>query len=461
MEMNQNMLPSYRRADTEMTSLIFQLKKLIMQPSISAKNEGLDECAYIVNEMMHKAGINSTVYKINTKIPPIVYGEIQSKCNPKAKTLLFYNHYDVQPIDPIQAWSENPFGGNIKGNKIFGRGASDDKGELVTRIKAVECILKEKGDVPCNIKFFVEGEEEIGSPNIKRYIQMLKHKIYADAIIWEFGYIDTKNRPIINLGMKGMLYIQLLAYGASVPLHSSLAVLVKNPAWNLVKALVTLWDDKAGTILIKDWYNEAKGFRKEELDFVANQPIFDEIEFKTKYKIGRFLGDIKGANVRTALAGKPTCNISSITTGELQQNEIRTVIPSVAKANIDFRLVPAMEPQKQFERLGNHLKQHGFGSIHLKYIQGVKPSRTPPSHPFVRIARNSAEKSFGANAIINLSSAGSGPMHYFSEMFRCPCIALGCTSIYANIHSYDEYARIDLLNKGIKCIVSIIESMSE
>jgi acetylornithine deacetylase/succinyl-diaminopimelate desuccinylase-like protein len=452
-----------RIVDAEMGNLISNLQRLIREPSVSAKSQRLDLCANLVNDIMQKAGINSSVYYLDShnKVPqPVIYGEIRSRSNPFGKTILFYNHYDVQPIEPLNAWSIPPFGGLIYRNKIFGRGASDDKGELITRIKAVECILKEKGDVPCNIKFFVEGEEEIGSPNIGRYIQMLRQKIDADAVIWEFGYVDTKNRPIINLGMKGMLYVELAVHGPSTPLHSSLAVLVKNPSWDLVKALGTIWDEKRSIIPIREWYKDVVGFTKEELIFIANQALFDETDFKTKYKISRFLNDLKGNDVKKALAGTPTCNISGLHAGNGQQ-DTRTVIPSVARAKIDFRLVPKMEPKKQFDRLKDHLKRHGFGNVDVRYVHGVSASRTSHTNRFVKIVRDSAERTFGARAIINLSSAGSGPMHNFSQMLRCPCVAVGCTSIFANIHSYNEYASIDLLNKGTKCIISIIENMSQ
>jgi acetylornithine deacetylase/succinyl-diaminopimelate desuccinylase-like protein len=305
----------------------------------------------------------------NKTPPPIVYGEIKSRSNPYGKTILFYNHYDVQPVEPIKAWSVDPFGGLVDGNKIFGRGASDNKGELVTRIKAVECMLKNKGDVPCNIKFFVGGEEEIGSPNIERYMQILRNKIDADAIIWEFGYIDTKGRPIINLGVKGMLYVELVSYGPSMPLHSGLAVLVRNPAWNLVKALNTMWDEKRSLIPIKEWSKEVTGFTKEELVFISSQPMFDEIEFKKRYKINRLLSDIKGTS-RNAYLQQGGLHAGN------GPKEIKTIIPSVARAKIDFRLVPKMEPKKQFERLKNHLRQYGLGDIYVRFVHGVAASRT-------------------------------------------------------------------------------------
>jgi len=198
---------------------------------------------------MNDAGIKAELLYLekeakSDKIPPIVFGEVKSRSNPSGKTILFYNHYDVQPPDPLGLWNADPFSGNREGNFVFGRGSSDDKGELITRIKAVEYFLKETGDVPCNIKFLVEGEEEIGSSHIEEYLTRYKEKFQCDAVIWEFGYIDEKDRPIISLGMKGLLYVELTARGPNVDVHSSLAVVIENPAWRLVSALNTLRDER-------------------------------------------------------------------------------------------------------------------------------------------------------------------------------------------------------------------------
>ena len=201
------------------------------------------KCAELVSEIMSDSGISSellklddTLVKNSEQVSPIVYGEVRSKRNPNGKTILFYNHYDVQPAEPIELWHDDPFSGKIDGNLIYGRGASDDKGELITRIKAVEYLLKETGDVPCNVKFLVEGEEEIGSAHLEQYLTKYREKFSTDATIWEFGYVDEHERPIISLGMKGLLCVELHAKCANVDLHSSLAALVENPAWRLVHA---------------------------------------------------------------------------------------------------------------------------------------------------------------------------------------------------------------------------------
>jgi acetylornithine deacetylase/succinyl-diaminopimelate desuccinylase-like protein len=450
--------------DPHVKSLLSDLQTLVRQPSISFKKEGLEECATLVSSIMRQSGIYSTLLRHDdtslynrSTIPPIVYGEVKSKSNPNGNTLLFYNHYDVQPVEPIDRWNRNPFSGEIKDGKIFGRGAADDKGELIARIKAVEHLLRERGDVPCNIKFFVEGEEEVGSPHIGSYLQKFGQRLACDGIIWEFGYVDTQGRPIINLGMKGMLYVELVSRSLSDDLHSSLAVLVRNPIWNMVKALDTIWDDKNAKILIKDWYNEAKGFTADELALIQHQPPYDMGEFAKKYRINRFLKDFDREEIKRVLAGAATCNISGIDTGYIIQGA-KTVIPAFAKVKIDFRLVPNMNPALQFRRLRAHLREKGFSDIETRFIHGVSASRTSFKHPFVKILKNTAEKVYGKRSIVNLSSAGSGPMSIFVNTLRCPCVAAGCTSIFSNIHGPNEYADIKLLKKGTILMTEIIRN---
>ncbi|MEE8179076.1 MAG: M20/M25/M40 family metallo-hydrolase, partial [Nitrosopumilaceae archaeon] len=225
--------------DANIGELVSDLQSLIQQPSISAKNEGIEDCAKLVTKILKQSGIKSHILRLKKGIAPVVFAEVNSKKNP-TKTLLFYNHYDVQPVEPIELWTDKPFSGKIKGNKIFGRGASDDKGELITRIKAVQAFLKTNGDVPCNIKFLIEGEEETGSEHIDNYLKKYKKKFSCDGVIWEFGYIDSKNRPIVGLGMKGLLYVELSKKESVRDAHSSLAVIIKNPAWRLIEAVNTL-----------------------------------------------------------------------------------------------------------------------------------------------------------------------------------------------------------------------------
>jgi acetylornithine deacetylase/succinyl-diaminopimelate desuccinylase-like protein len=447
-----------------MKGLISDLQTLIRQPSVSARRVGLLECANLVAHIMLKSGITSEVLYLddlkNDKKdvpPPIVYGEVKSKANPNGRTILFYNHYDVQPEEPLELWKVDPFSGKVEGNYIFGRGSSDDKGELITRIKAVEYFLKKTGDVPCNVKFIVEGEEEIGSLHVEEYLTKYRHKLTCDGVIWEFGYIDERDRPIISLGMKGLLYVELLSKGPSRDAHSSLAVLIENPAWRLVRALNTMRDNN-GKILIRGWYKDVREFTPEELSLIANEP-FDEEEFKKEYGIDKFVNNATGIEARKAFVGMSTCNIAGLLSGYIGEGA-KTILPAEAKVKIDFRLVPDMIPEKQFELVKNHLKESGFeDDIDIKLIHGEAAVRMPSNHSFVKQVEESAKETFGS-AIISISSAGTGPMHSFAKVLGAPCVSIGSTYIYAKIHSPNEFARIDLLNKTTKCIGTILEKFA-
>jgi acetylornithine deacetylase/succinyl-diaminopimelate desuccinylase-like protein len=439
-----------------MNNLISDLQTLIRQPSVSAKNEGIEECAKLVKKLLKKSGLKSEILRLKKGVAPIVYGEIKSKQN-STKTLMFYNHYDVQPAEPFDLWDDPPFSGTRKGNKIFGRGATDDKGELITRIKAVEACLKTTGDVPCNIKFVIEGEEETGSAHIENYLKKYRKKFSCDGVIWEFGYVDAKNRPIIGLGMKGLLFVELSTKESIIDAHSSLAVLIKNPAWRLIDAVKTLRDSH-GKILIKDWYKEVKLFSKKDLELIRKEP-FDENVFKKEFGIKSFVGNKKGMSAKKALAGGATCNIAGFVSGYTGDGA-KTVLPGNALVKIDFRLVPKMDPKKQVMRLKKHLKSKGFTDVKIKVFHGEAAARTSSSQPFVTQVKEAADKSFG-KSILNVSNAGTGPMYTFVDILKAPCISIGSTYMFARIHSPNEFARVDLLKKTTKCICLIMENFGK
>ena len=440
--------------------LISDLQKLIKIPSVSARKQNLEECAKEIVAMMKRIGINAELIyyddQKNSAPPPLVYGEVKSKSNPNGKTLLFYNHYDVQPEEPRDLWEYEPFEGKVEGNLIYGRGASDDKGELVTRLKAIEFFLKQRGDVPMNIKFLIEGEEEIGSKNISKYLKKYNTKFKTDIVIWEFGYIDQEQKPIISLGMKGLLYVELTAQGASRDVHSSLAVLIENPALRIVQALSTLVD-REGNILIKDWFKEVKELSEKEILIIDSEP-FDEESFKKEYGISKFINNISGKRVKKALTSEPTCNIAGLNSGYSGPGA-KTITPSKAMVKIDFRLVPNMDPGLQFKRLKKHLVENGFEDIKVTLIHGEAAGRTALDNQYVKIIEKSANEIFG-DSIISISSAGTGPMYDFIDLLKAPCISIGGTYIFSRIHSPNEFAKIDLLEKTTKCMIKIIDNIS-
>ena len=441
--------------DKHRNELLNDLQTLIKQPSISAKNEGIEECSILVSKMLKKAGVSSEILRLNKNAAPLVFGEVKSKSNP-SKTLLFYNHYDVQPVEPIEEWEYPPFSGKIIGNKIFGRGASDDKGELITRIKAVESYLQEYNDVPCNIKFCIEGEEENGSENIEKYLKKFKKKFSCDGVIWEFGYIDTKNRPIVGLGMKGLLYVELSVKESIRDAHSSFATIIKNPAWRLIDALKTLRDSN-GKILIDGWNDDIIPLSQNDLKIIRKEP-FDANDFKKEYGIKKFVGDKNAFEAKKALVAGPTCNIAGIESGYTGDGA-KTVLPSTAKVKIDFRLVPNMDPKKQIKLLKLHLKRTGFDDVSIKVLNAEAAARTSTDEKIVDVVCDSAKKIFG-DYILNISNAGTGPMHAFVDVLHAPCVSIGSSFIFCRMHSPNEFAKIDLLNKTTKCLCMLIENFS-
>ena len=441
--------------DKNKNSLLTDLQTLIHQPSISAKNEGIKECSILVSKILKKSGIKTEILHLGKNAAPLVYGEVKSKNNPNT-TLLFYNHYDVQPVEPLELWDDPPFSGKIIGNKIFGRGASDDKGELITRIKAVESYLKTYGDVPCNVKFVIEGEEENGSENIGAYLKKYKKKFSCDGVIWEFGYVDTKNRPIVGLGMKGLLYVELSVKESVRDVHSSFATIIKNPAWRLIDALKTLRNSD-GKILIKGWHQDILPLSANDLKIIKKEP-FDANGFKNEYGIKNFVANKNAFEAKKALVAGPTCNIAGIESGYTGDGA-KTVLPSSAKVKIDFRLVPNMDPKKQVKLLKQHLKRNGFDDITIKVLNAEAAARTSTQEKIVDVVCDSAKEAFG-DYILNVSNAGTGPMHAFVDVLRAPCISIGSSYIFCRMHSPNEFAKIDLLKKTTKCFCILIENFS-
>jgi acetylornithine deacetylase/succinyl-diaminopimelate desuccinylase-like protein len=452
--------------DSRKEDLVADLQSLIRQRSVSAKKQGLEQCAAVVAGIMIKAGIDTRILKLpkdgaldeaSSTAPPIIYGEVKTKrkTSVPARTLMFYNHYDVQPEDPIELWEHDPYEGVIEGDYIYGRGSSDDKGELITRIKAVEYYLKMFGDVPCNVKFLVEGEEEIGSIHIGEYLSRYHDDFSCQGVIWEFGYINEQNIPIITLGMKGLLFVELTATGPNRDAHSSLAVLIENPAWKLVQALNKL-TDRTGRILIPDWDKEVRDLTESEKALLQTES-FDQVRFKTEYGIHSFLNNVQGTEVQNALVSMPTCNIAGMISGYTGEGA-KTIIPSTANVKIDFRLVPEMDPLVQFERLKKYLIENGFDerSLRVRFLHGEAASRTSVDDPFVGAVSESALEVYG-DAKISVSSPATGPMHSFSKYLNVPCISIGSTCIYSKMHSPNEFARTDLLLKTTKCICGIMD----
>ena len=303
----------------------------------------------------------------------------------------------------------------------------------------------------------IEGEEEVGSPHIEKYLKKFKKKFLCQGIIWEFGHVDSKNRPIVGLGMKGLLFVELISKESIRAAHSSLAVLIKNPAWRLIEAVKSLRDSN-GRILIKDWYKEVRPLTKTDLKIIKAEP-FDDAAFKKEFGIKSFVGHKKGFEAKKALVSGATCNVAGFVSGYVEKG-VKPVLPAKALVKIDFRLVPDMDPTQQAQRLKKHLKKKGFGDLKVKVHHGVAAARISSSNPFVSQVKNAADESYG-QSILNVSNAGTGPMHSFVKILGAPCISIGSTYMFSRIHSPNEFARIDLLKKATKCICLIMDKFGK
>ena len=437
----------FGRIDSNREKSVEVLKELVAQPSGSASGQGIRECAELVRRLLADLGAEAKTFDIGEG-SPVVAGEIRSRANPK-KTVLFYNHYDVQPPEPLELWETPPFEPSVRDGRMYGRGAADDKGELAGRLALVRAFLEARGDVPCNFKFLFEGEEEVGSIHLHEYLERYPELFKADAVVWEFGGVDARGRPNVILGVKGILYVQLTASGASRDAHSSLGAIVENPAWRLVGALNTI--KKGDRITVPGWYEGVRKLTREEMALVKRQP-YHAPSVKEDLGIRRFIGGMGAEEAKLALVGKPTCTICGLNSGYTGPGS-KTVLPKEAFAKIDFRLVPDQDPGDLRRKLAKHLVKQGFGDVKVTYSEGERAKRTSHRAPIALAAREAAAEVYSAEPVVTVSSAGTGPMY----LFDAPCVAIGGGSAFSHAHAPNENLRLDLFAKGMKWVAATVE----
>lgn len=431
-----------------------QLRTLCRQPSVSAQNLGLDEAAQLVRKLLLDTGFQVELFH-PSKGPPVVFGELQSKRG--GKTLVLYNHYDVQPADPVELWTNSPFSAVLENGRVYARGASDNKGNIVSRLLAISAFLKARGDVPVSLKWVIEGEEEIGSPHFSEFIEKYKTRLGGDSAIWEFGGLDYDDRPLVTLGLKGMLYVEFKVQTALKDSHSARAAIVENPAWRLVRMLDTI-QDEYGRILIEGWNDDVKPFTPEELESIRQIPL-EEHSIKDELGVKNFLYGLTGFEFKKAFYGNPTANIAGIWSGYTGPGH-KTVLPSVAQAKMDFRLVPDQDPVKLAGKLKQHLLRHGFADIEMA-VQAENPAaRTPIYASIAKIAAKAGKEVFRKEPVILVTSAASGPMHYFTNTLGLPTVAIGCNHTQSNTHAPNENQRIDVFVKASKWVARVMQDLA-
>lgn len=429
----------------EFDRALTELQQLIRQPSVAAQGIGIAETVKLVTDLIEGSG--GVVRVLTEGIPgnPVIYAEFDGQSD---RTLLFYNHYDVQPAEPLHEWTVEPFGGDVKDGKIYGRGTSDNKGEIAARLAAIRAVKAvHGGKLPCRIKFLIEGEEEIGSPALYPALDRYHHLFAADACIWEFGGADAEGRPELYGGVKGMAYMQAWVRHAAVDLHSANAAVVDNPAWRLTWALASI-KAPGGKVQVPGFYDGIVPPTEAQRE-VARQIPVDVAVLKETYGIRRpLLTEQFGLDYIDQMLFQPTCTICGLESGYYGQGS-KTVLPKEAQAKIDCRLVPGMDPQAIFEWFRAHLAGQGFDDVELSLLNGQKAYWTDPAHPFVRLVIETAREAWGAEPVYHLSSAGTGPMYPFGHLLQVPIVSTGSGYFGSRAHAPDEHIRLADFAKGI------------
>ncbi len=444
----------YSYIDEHRDSMIADLQRIVRQPSISSANVGVRECAALLVEMMTDLGIDARV--VETEGLPVVYGQI-GDAGPAAKTLVIYNHYDVQPA-PESDWESPPFEARIVGDRMIGRGTTDAKGNLMAHLKAVEALRATTG-MPVNVKFVFDGEEESGSPSLPGFVNSNLEMLRADAALSFDGGFDAGDTPRINLGSSGLLFIQMRAKGGNKDLHSARARLVPNPAWKLVWALASM-KGPDGKILIDGFYDAIRPPSAAERELLEKSGWNDEAQ-KRDLGVDEFLNGVTGVDAVQQLLFTPTCNIAGFASGYVGEGN-KTLLPSTAAVNVDFRLVADQDPNDIYEKVRKHLDSHGFGDIEISSESGIEPSRTAADSPFAQIVADAARQVYQREPSIRPTGDASGRQGvWLAGKLGIPGAGTAVGPPDWHGHASNEFMSLDHFIDGVKYAATIWTLFSE
>jgi acetylornithine deacetylase/succinyl-diaminopimelate desuccinylase-like protein len=440
-------IDAYIEAHLEET--IAELARLCAQPSVSAQRLGIDECAALVAGMLQARGFDAEI--VPSAGNPVVLGATDGASE---RTLLCYNHYDVQPPEPLELWSSPPFELTRRDGKLFARGAADDKGEIVGRLAATDAVRAALGHLPCRVKFVIEGEEEVSSPSLPGFIEQHADRLAADACIWEFGTVNHEGAPMQYLGMRGICYVELSAECLTMDAHSGLGgSIFPHAAWRLVWALNTLKDQNEH-ILIPGFYDAVVQPSARDMELLAALPDESEQHRRT-YGVKRFLNDVSGVELRRQEVFVPTCTICGLNSG-YQGPGSKTVLPARASAKVDFRLVPDQDPEDIVAKLRAHLNTQGFDDVKVEFVGGEKPGRTDPADPFVALVLEAAKGVYELPPRVWPMIGGSGPNHAFIHHLHVPIASAGGGYPGSRAHAPDEHVRIADFVRGVKHMARVL-----
>ena len=437
--------------DQNETNFVDELKEVVSQPSISAQNIGLKECAEIVRRKMSELGINTRLMSV-PDAPDVIYGELASK-EKKAKTLVIYNHYDVQPVEPLSEWKSEPFRPEVREGKLYGRGVGDDKGELVARFCAIKTLLETGTSVRPHLKWVVEGEEETGSAHFHNFVIRNRSLLKGNGCLWEGGDRSTKGTPEVHLGVKGLLYVEYRLKVGQKDQHSMYGPIAPNPAWRLINLLETIRDEK-GKILIEGFYEDIAKPTVQESKFLKNNE-FNSKELRDALQVDYLLEGKSNLETVTKLLYSPTANIAGFGSGYLGEGS-KTIVPREAFAKMDFRLVANMKADNILSKLKRHMKKHGFNDIELILHSKEDPAKTPVESEIAQTLIKCTELVYKSKPNVWPTIAGTGPLSVFTDKLKLPT-AMGAGVSYpgSGFHAPNEHILVEHYNMAIKQLVCL------
>jgi acetylornithine deacetylase/succinyl-diaminopimelate desuccinylase-like protein len=425
-----------------------ELKQYLAIPSISALPQhkvDVRACAEWTASEMQRIGLHNVRLE-ETPGHPIVYGEWLGAEG--APTILFYGHYDVQPVDPVNLWTSPPFEATVRDGEIYARGAADDKGQVFMHFKAIEAHIKEQGRLPVNMKVLLEGEEEVGSANLDAFIGGHKDLLKADVVVISDSPMFDRGIPSICYGLRGLAYYQIDLRGTKTDLHSgSFGGAVANPAMVLAQVLAQM-KDKSGRIKIPGFYDDVVPLRPEERAEFAKLP-FNERKYRQDLGAPRLMGET-GYTTLERIWGRPTFEVNGLLAGFTGEGA-KTVIPAVAMAKVSMRLVPNQDPKKIGDLFENYVRKVAPKTVELSLtrMHGGKPWMTAFDNPYVQAAGRAIEKGFGKTPVYNREGGSIPVVATFQEELGLPCVLFGVGLPDENAHAPDEKLDLGNFHNGI------------
>lgn len=437
-----------------------QLKELIAIPSISSSPEHTGDvrrCAELLRKWMGEIGLEK-VRVFKTSGHPIVYG--QRLDSPGKPTILVYGHYDVQPVDPVEQWETLPFEVSVRNGRIFGRGTADDKGQVHMHLKALESWMKVRGSLPVNVKFIVEGEEEVGSDNLGGFLQSHRDLLASDVALISDTPMFRKGLPSICTGLRGLAYFQLDLEGSKQDLHSgSFGGAVKNPVQALAEMLFRLKDDR-GRVTIPGFYDDVEELTPEERESFRRLP-FDEEEYRREIGAPRLYGE-RGYTVLEKLWCRPTLDVCGIWGGFTGEGA-KTIIPATAHAKVSMRLVPRQDPERVARLFESHIRDIAPQEVKvtIRRMHGGLPYVADTSHPAFRAARKALKRGFDTECVF-IREGGSIPfVETLTRALNIPCLLVGFGLPDENAHSPNEWLDLENYHRGIESLIHLYGELSE